>query len=75
MNGTYNGYFSEPLMENLNDQFYNTSAIIDSPVNRIAKKTTYNPLSEIDFEQLRHTATLRCDTKAKKNPCDPASKT
>ncbi|EFA02301.1 arylsulfatase B [Tribolium castaneum] len=73
-NGSYNGYFGAPLNENIEEQQYNTSAINDSPVGRIAKKINYNPLSETDFDGLRRVATLKClDAKAKRNPCDPAS--
>ncbi|RZC40775.1 arylsulfatase B-like, partial [Asbolus verrucosus] len=73
-NGTYNGYFGAPLNENIDEQPYNTTAINDSPVGRIAKRISYNPLTDSDFEILRRSATLKClDAKGKKNYCDPAS--
>ena len=73
-NGSYNSYFGAPLNEDIDPQSYNTSAINDSPIGRIARKINYNPLSENDFEGLRNVATLKClDAKAKRNPCDPAS--
>lgn len=62
-------------MENIEEPSYNGSAIYDSPAGRVIRKVNYTPLTELEYEGLRRTSTLRClGPKAKKNPCDPASK-
>ncbi|XP_019866149.2 arylsulfatase B-like [Aethina tumida] len=73
-NGTYNEYYGDTVLENIEEPSYNGSAIYDSPAGRVIRKVNYTPLTELEYEGLRRTSTLRClGPKAKKNPCDPAS--
>ncbi|XP_060530933.1 arylsulfatase B-like [Cylas formicarius] len=74
LNGTYNHYYGHIVMEDIDSQPYNTSAIYDCPVGKVVRKINYNPVTESEYERLRRMATLRCLVPgAKKNPCDPAT--
>ncbi|KAJ8979202.1 hypothetical protein NQ317_016837, partial [Molorchus minor] len=74
MNGTYNGYYGDIVMGNIEEPIYNTSAISDCPAGQSIRKVSYTPLTEVEYEGLRRAATVRClEPKAKRNPCDPAS--
>ncbi|CAH0561206.1 unnamed protein product [Brassicogethes aeneus] len=73
-NGTYNEYYGDTVLDNIEEPSYNTSAIYESPAGRAIRKVNYTPLTEPEYEGLRATSTLKClPPKAKKNPCDPAS--
>ncbi|CAH1124701.1 unnamed protein product [Ceutorhynchus assimilis] len=71
-NGTYNDYYGNIVMEDIEAQNYNTSAIYESPAGKIIRKVNYTPLSEAEYENLRQQSALKCSA-AKKNPCDPAT--
>ncbi|KAL1509593.1 hypothetical protein ABEB36_004304 [Hypothenemus hampei] len=71
-NGTYNDYYGNIVMEDIEEQEYNTSAVYESTTGRIIRNLNYTPLSETDFEPLRKLSTVKCSA-AKKNPCDPAT--
>nr|CAH7737317.1 unnamed protein product [Callosobruchus chinensis] len=74
MNGTYNDYYGEAVMDVISEVPYNTSAVFNSKAGKVIRQVSYTPLTETEYEQLRAEATVtRLDPKAKKNPCDPAS--
>lgn len=75
LNGTYNNYYGDAVMGDVEPQAYDTASVFDSPAGRSVRKASYTPLSEVEYEAVRRAATLTClEPKAKKNPCDPASK-
>lgn len=62
-------------MGNIEEPSYNTSAIFESAAGKAVSKVSYTPVSEVEYDGLRKSATIKClDEKAKRNPCDPASK-
>ncbi|XP_076256834.1 arylsulfatase B-like [Rhynchophorus ferrugineus] len=71
-NGSYNDYFGHIPMENIEEIPYNSSAVYESPAGQVLKKVNYSPLSEVEYENIRYQATIKC-TATKKNPCDPAT--
>ncbi|XP_050297699.1 arylsulfatase B-like [Anthonomus grandis grandis] len=71
-NGTYNDYYGNIVMEDIEPQQYNTSAVYDSRSGKIIQRVNYSPLSESEYDGLRSVSAIKC-TAAKKNPCDPAS--
>ncbi|ERL90859.1 hypothetical protein D910_08204, partial [Dendroctonus ponderosae] len=72
LNGSFNEYYGNIVMDDIETQQYNTSAIHDSPAGSIINTIHYTPLSEEEYEGLRRLSVVKC-TAAKKNPCDPAS--
>lgn len=75
-NGTYNSYFGESGEDNIEELPYNATSISDSPAGVNIKKVSFTPVTETEYEVLRRSANVKClNAKAKKNPCDPASKT
>ncbi|KAJ8946526.1 hypothetical protein NQ318_004662 [Aromia moschata] len=74
LNGSYNEYYGDIVMGTIEEPTYNTTSVFDSPAGRSIRKVNYTPLTELEYEVLRRSATLRClAPKAKRNPCDPAS--
>ncbi|XP_066154455.1 arylsulfatase B-like [Euwallacea fornicatus] len=71
-NGTYNDYYGHIVMEDVEEQQYNTSAIYESSAGKITRKINYTPPTEGEYEILRKQSTMKCSA-VKKNPCDPAS--
>lgn len=62
-------------MDNIEDKPYNSSVIAASLAGQAISKVSYTPVTEVEYDVLRRLATVKClDAKAKKNPCDPASK-
>ncbi|CAG9822418.1 unnamed protein product [Phaedon cochleariae] len=72
-NGSYNGYYGDIVLNDIEEQTYNTSAVLNSPAGKVISKVNYSPLTEVEYEGIRKSSTITClDPKAKRNPCDPA---